>query len=240
MTNTIHRLALASVAALALTAGAAQAADLRAPAPAPMAEATPVYPTLWSGFYVGAHVGYGWGQADGDYVDPSIPTGGSYSHDVDGMLGGLQIGYNWQYAAWVMGLEGDFSWSGMDGDTSTSFLAIPPSQVSFDTQINWLSTIRARVGWAPDRWMIYATGGIAFADFDVDVNTDGTQASDGTTKLGWTVGAGVEYALTDAWRLGLEYKYLDFGDETYATSFGGSTNIDFDTHAVSLKLNYRF
>ena len=241
MTVAFHRLALAATTGLALFAGAAQAADLRRPAPmaASMAEAQPVYPTLWSGLYLGGHIGYGWGEADGRYVDPFTTTAGSGSTDLDGLIGGVQIGYNWQALSWVYGIEADFAWSGMDGGRTVA-LPLPGPVLGVDTQINWMSTVRARIGYAPDRWLIYATGGVAFADFDIDVTDGVNSTSDGSTHVGWTVGAGVEYALTDAWRMGLEYKYADFGSETYSAPLGGTANVDLDVHAVTFRVNYRF
>ena len=236
MTVAFQRLVLAATTGLALLAGQAQAADLRRPAPmpGPMAEAQPVYPTLWTGLYVGGHVGYGWGNADGDFANAFLPSAGSYSNDIDGVLGGVQIGYNWQALNWVYGLEADFAWSGIDGSSSGG-----DGFSTFSTQLNWMSTFRGKIGFAQDRWMVYATGGAALADFDVD-STDGVVAvSDSATKWGWTVGAGLDYALTDAWRLGVEYKYADFGSETFAAPFG-STDVDLNVHSVSLRVNYRF
>lgn len=237
MTRSTYRLALASAAVLALTAGAAQAADLRrAPAPIPMAEAQPVYPTLWTGLTFGAHVGYGWAD-----VNSGIGLGG----DADGGIAGLQLGYNWQSGAWVFGIEGDIAWTGMDGGGSGLFDDGDDGfyTANVDAQINWLSTLRGRIGYAPDRWQIYATGGIAFADMDIDYSDDFAgpfSASDSNVHFGWTIGAGVDYALTENWRLGLEYKYLDFGKETYNFGDAGSTKVDFDMHHVSLRLNYKF
>jgi outer membrane immunogenic protein len=237
MTVKTHRLAFATATALAFLVGAAQAADLRHPAPAPMLEAAPVLPSLWSGFYLGGHAGYGWGHADGPVL--AIP-----STNANGALGGLQIGYNWQSNAWVYGLEGDFSWSGMDGDRSGPQL-FGNGQNVFGVDVNWLSTVHAKLGYAPDRWLIYATGGIAFADVDVNLTTIYPPASDSNTHFGWTVGAGVEYALTDAWRLALDYKYIDLGSKNYSYDFpapyvGYTRNVDLDVHAVTLRVNYRF
>ncbi|MBP0652167.1 hypothetical protein J8J40_34410, partial [Mycobacterium tuberculosis] len=78
------------------------------------------------------------------------------STDLDGLLGGLQVGYNWQYGTWVYGFEADFAWSGADGDRTVT-LPAPGPVLGVDMQMNWMSTIRGRIGYAPDRWMLYAT-----------------------------------------------------------------------------------
>jgi outer membrane immunogenic protein len=244
---------LALAANMVLAGSVAQAADLGRPVPAPVTAAYPVYPTLWSGLYAGANIGYGWGDTSGTYTVIGgfvpAPAGAFGSPDIDGLTAGGQIGYAWQTGQWVWGIEADFDWSGIDGSHSNTypgfFFGFLDLSVASKVDVNWVSTVRGRVGWAPDRWHIYATGGIAFADFDVKINDSFLgSASDGSTRVGWTLGAGVEYALTDNWRLGLEYKYLDFGKETYTgPSFGpftSSTKVDFNINDVSLRLNYRF
>jgi outer membrane immunogenic protein len=128
----MFRLAI-SASAIALLAGTAAAADLPPPmeaAPAPMYSPTPIAYN-WSGFYIGAHGG--WGFGDGDFDDGAV-------------IGG-QIGMNWQWNSFVLGVEGDGSWADL-GDADS------------------LESIRGRAGFAFDRFLVYGTGGAAFQDFD--------------------------------------------------------------------------
>lgn len=237
MTRFVSRAALCA-AALVLGTSLATAADLHRPAPV---AATPVYPTLWTGLTFGLHGGYGWGEANAATLVPGLDGG-----DIDGGIAGAQIGYSWQTGSWVFGVEGDFAWSGIKGSDSTPVDVLgDPGVARLEGEINWLSTVRGRVGYAPDRWQIYATGGVAFADFDgvSNVTVGGFpfyEASASKTHVGWTIGAGVDYALTDNWRLGLEYKYLDFGDETYTFPASDPIDVDFNFHSVTARLNYKF
>ncbi len=218
----MKKLAIAGVAAAALTWGAtAQAADIYTPAPE--AVYAPVSVFSWTGFYAGLHVGYGWGDIDSDV---------SGSMDADGFLLGGQIGANYQFMnGVVVGLEGDLSWTNIEGDTSIGDLSI-------DHEVEWLGTVRARLGYAFDRFLPYVTGGVAFADAERSNNVGD---SDDNTHFGYVLGAGVEYAFADNLSAKLEYQYLNFDEENYALGFGpGGVDADFDLHTVRVGLNYRF
>lgn len=212
-------------AALALMAGgAANAADLprRMPVKAP-AYVSPVYD--WTGFYVGLNGGWGFGSSRWS----GIPT----SFDVDGGLVGGQVGYNWQRGPWVFGLEGDIDWADVNG--SSGACAIGACQ----TKLSWLSTVRGRVGWAVDRFLPYVTGGAAFGD--VQATRPGF-AGQTSTQAGWTLGAGVEFALPANWTAKVEYLYVDLGDFNGGASCSlvATNNVDFTTNIVRAGLNYRF
>src|SRR6202000_1731518 len=128
------------------------------------------------------------------------------SHQATGFLGGLQGGYNYQIGQFVLGVEGDWSWSGMSG--ASSFGAN-----NFTTDVDWTATLTGRAGIAFDRWLVYAKGGAAWARdrFSTKFYTaPGVEVTD--TRLGWTVGAGVEYAFAPQWTAKLEYNYMDFGN----------------------------
>lgn len=226
----MRRLTLAILAAsgIALSATAASAADLgRAPVyKAPPAPAPVAY--NWAGFYVGGHLGYGWGT---DSADATALGAGAGDVDVDGFLAGAQLGYNWQAGAFVFGLEGDWSWTNGDGDVATGL-------GTFTAERNWYATATARVGYAWDNWLWYVKGGAAWADTDytlVSPFIPGGIATAGDTRSGWTVGTGVEWALGPQWSAKLEYNYLDFGDDTFA-----GVNYDSENHLVKVGLNYRF
>jgi outer membrane immunogenic protein len=186
---------------------AAQAADLppaRMPAAvAPIAYAPPVY--NWSGFYVGAHAGGGFGNSS--WSDPF--TGASDTFNNGSFLGGGQIGYNAQFNALVVGVEGDFSWTGIKSTGNDSF----GDRLSSNPE--WTSTVTGRVGVAFDRLLVYGKGGVAFAH-DINSLTDpaGFNSQDTLNRFGWTAGAGLEYAFAPNWSAKLEYDYLGFGTQT--------------------------
>lgn len=219
----MRRLTLALIAAtgLALGATAASAADLgrrpvykAPPAPVPVAY-------NWSGFYIGGHLGYGWG----DNEVTNLTTGTKSNLAADGFLGGAQIGFNWQTGAFVFGVEGDWSWTNADGSTSI------PAAVAAD--YNWYGTATARVGYAFDNMLWYVKGGAAW--MDTDYTLGGVTVGD--TRTGWTVGTGLEWAISPNWSAKLEYNYLDFGTDRPAPL---AIDVDSQAHLVKLGLNYRF
>jgi outer membrane immunogenic protein len=152
------------------------AADLpvRAPYYKIQPQAAPIF--NWSGFYVGGHIGYG------------------FSDDVDGFLGGLQAGYNWQFSpSIVFGVEVDISGTDMNG-----------APLGLPAHIDYISTARARIGYVWDRTMIYGTGGLAYARASVAGFHD--------ADTGWVAGAGLEWAYTRNWTAKAEYLYHDLGN----------------------------
>jgi outer membrane immunogenic protein len=212
----------AGIAALAgLTiVSAAQAADL--PRRATMPAKAPIYaaPYSWTGAYLGINGGYGWGS--GDNTVP-FSTG---SFDVNGGVVGGTLGYNFQSGAAVFGLEGDIDWSGIKGSTACG-------GTSCETSNTWLGTARGRLGYAAGNFLPYITGGAAFGNIKNSIAGFG-DASD--TKLGWTVGGGVEAAINGPWSAKVEYLYVDLGSG--ATVAGSDTK--FHTNLVRAGLNYRF
>jgi outer membrane immunogenic protein len=218
-------------------AGAAAAADLPGRVAPPAFAPAPAF--NWSGFYVGAHAGYIWSEADmklagvGVFVLPvdvergTLPR--SVSVDQDGAMGGVQAGYNMQFGMFVAGVEADVSWTDVDGDALYSapdrFLfpgAITNTVVK--SELEWFATFRGRLGVEVDRALIFVTGGAAVGDvtntFSINIPTAppplgpyfSPKWNQGSTEWGWTVGAGVEYALTDAISVKGEYLYYDLGD----------------------------
>ena len=231
------------VTALAVVAGmfgclvATQAADLpaapRGTPAAPIAYAPPVY--NWSGFYVGGHIGGGF--ADSSWSDPF--TGGSNNFNKGGFLGGGQVGFNTQFSWLVLGLEGDFSWTGIKGHGTDSL----GDALSTNTQ--WTSTVTGRIGAAFDRLLVYGKGGLAVAHdkntlTDVSLNT----SSATLTRTGWTAGAGLEYALNRNWSVRLEYDYLGFGAKplNFATPTLGAVTPTASLNVQEIKagLNFKF
>jgi outer membrane immunogenic protein len=219
-----------AVAGIATASGTALAADMQRPVyKAPPAGVLPVTYD-WTGFYIGGHVGYGW--AEKNWQDGFGLFGAS--HEASGVLGGLQGGFNYQIGQFVIGAEGDWSWAGLSG-SSNSVLA------NFNTNVDWTATLTGRAGIAFDRWLVYAKGGAAWARDRFSTNFYTFPASEVTdTRLGWTVGAGVEYAFAPQWTAKLEYNYMDFGNRDVSFSPGTTTSIDQQVHAIKFGINYKF
>jgi outer membrane immunogenic protein len=220
---------LAGAAALALLAGGtavASAADLP-PAPAyevPMIAAAPaVYD--WTGFYAGVHLGYGWGDFTGH--------GG---HEVDGILGGGQVGANWQFDQFVLGFETDIAGTDIDGNSHQN-----KTGKKVEHTVNFFGTVRGRAGFAFDRFLVYGTGGFAYADIDKRIH-GGKNQND--WRWGWTAGGGVEYAVTDNITMRLEYLYADLGEDNGGNNKNKKKNknfkYDYDQSLVRAGVNYKF
>lgn len=233
----MKKLLLATTAAL--LAAPALAADLprrSAPvAPAPV-YAAPVF--TWAGFYVGAQVGYAW--TNSDTVLFSAPGARfntvTYGVDNDGFIGGLHAGYNWQRGALVYGLEADIEFA--DVKSSYTILGFRGAGEN-----NLRGSLRARVGYSFDRALLYVTAGLAMASVESTILVGATRFSGSDTNYGWTIGAGVEYALTNNWSTRIEYRYTDLGDyKMRVTALGtnGFSSADLTDHSVRVGVSYRF
>jgi outer membrane immunogenic protein len=201
--------------------------------PPPPVYAPPAYvPTYvpgynWTGFYIGANVGAGWATGSGT-ATILTPAGGVFSatstssQDANGVIGGGQIGYNWQFGYWVAGIEADVDASGQRGSNEgipCGGLVAASCVVSASTNINSFGTVRGRLGFTvgDNRWLVYGTGGYAWQNISSSVNITtalGTTSvlSNSTTKSGYAVGGGVEVALWGNWTGGIEYLFLSTGD----------------------------
>ncbi len=242
-------LASVSVSAIVLATNA-QAADLgnrpvyKAPAFAPA-------PWSWTGFYVGGNVGAAWRRSS-VVNDPSSLVNwldGVTDNKKTGVIGGVQAGYNWQWASLVLGIEGDISFASLDRSVVAPNFLPAPFQDTFRSRLDWLATIRGRLGWAVDRWLIYGTGGVAFAELKDELSDPPTvlafTAKPDSTLTGWTAGGGIEYAFTDHWTAKAEYLHVGFSDRTavvgspraatgYAFRFKDSLDI------ARVGINYKF
>lgn len=267
------RFVISVVAAVILGAGAAAAADVPLKAPV---KAAPPAPS-WTGFYLGANGGGGKARSSVSYAANDIISGlfldalpfpGAASSDV-GLLGGLQAGYNYQFAPrWVAGLEADFDWADIKTTGETSFVG---NNMAVSERIAWFGTLRGRLGYlpAPDL-MAYVTGGVAYGRIERSGSWIGggggfgggfsvwcapgpavcTEGSASEEKIGWALGGGLEYALGQRWSVRAEYLYIQFRGgltETAVTTVPtdptpSSFSADFRTglNIVRLGLNYRF
>lgn len=236
-------------ALLALTfAGTASAADFPRHSPLPPAPVTQA--PLWTGLYVGGHLGGGWATAKSDFSTTG-PAFGTADNHLTGFAGGLQLGYNWQSSHWVYGAETDFTFAKFDGSLSTNCPAAlcgVAVAANYDQKMPWFGTVRGRIGYAQDGWLLYVTGGYAYTRLETDATATtgaGTATlSQQTFRNGWTVGGGIEVALMRHWSLKAEYLYMDFGSHTTTWAVPGlpalSDSTKLDLNLVRVGVNYRF
>ncbi len=229
MSRTVYGL-LAGVALGALAPQMASAADM------PLKAAPPIVAPVWNwtGFYVGANLGYGWGNGDTDVIP--LPTAAIFVNllpqtlntSSKGVLGGGQFGYNWQFGSWVAGLEADFQGADMKGtviespiiqNNGTPFPGAG-NNITLSQKLDWFGTARARLGTTivNPNLLLFATGGFAFGHVAGTANTDfrpvGTEqypASISSTRTGWAAGAGAEWAFSPRVSAKAEYLHVDLG-----------------------------
>jgi outer membrane immunogenic protein len=283
----MRKLFIASVCGLAaLAAGAgANAADMVVKAPPPPA----IYD--WSGGYVGLNAGIDWGSSTispyESLVFPvyafSVPGVGivavpaqfatlpSANGSAASIIGGGQAGYNWQSGHFVYGLEGDIDGTGLREKSAstlsrTFFGNTQTVTANFSANIDWIATVRARLGYAMDRSLFYVTGGLAVAGTSVDTAYSITvpvpafpalapmplSASSSQVVAGWTLGAGGEWAIDRKWSVGLEYRHSDFGSHGYNLGYTDASLVGlpgigpntaavrFTEDQVTARLNYHF
>ena len=218
----------AAAAVAALSASSASAADL---APHLVTKAPPVAAVYdWTGFYVGVHGGYGWSRGETSAEFPGLGALPAHpDRNPAGGFGGGQIGANFQFAPnWVIGIQGDLSAFSAkdDGAYSGTWISFGiPLSGTYSTQIDRLSSVTGRLGYAFNNVLFYGKGGAAwirnrFHDTGVaDIGGGGgifivNDYSGSATRQGWTVGGGVEYGITRNWTVSFEYDYYDFGNST--------------------------
>lgn len=214
---------MAAALAVVVAAPAVQAADLGG---RPSYKGEPDYGApryLWTGAYAGLQAGYAW--ADAFQFDN---VGTFFSREADGFIGGGTLGYNFQRGQVVWGVETDFSGSNLEARGGCGI------GLTCESTMNWLWTLRGRVGLDMNGWMPYVTGGLAVAE----VEADNGFSSGSDTVAGWTVGGGLEVKLDRNWSVKGEYLYVDVGD-TISTGGGDRATIE-DMHIVRGGINYKF
>jgi outer membrane immunogenic protein len=202
-------------AAAFLIASSAYAADVEAP-----------LPYDWSGPYIGLHAGYLWGDVKVEEEGEPLAPGG----DIDGFVGGALVGFNYQLDPLVLGIDGDFGFADVDGDGA---VALEPE---YHYELNWNAHIRGRLGLSLDRILIFVAGGLAIADLDIE---EEQQLQIGTAYYGYSIGGGIDYAITDEIIARVEYLHDEFGDEDY-TENGEEYTADLNTDTVRGALIYKF
>jgi len=202
----------------------------------------------WTGCYVGGQVGYKWAKSDPTWANSgsgALPDGYPITGTLNpsGAVGGLTVGCNYQFAPnWVVGIEGDYSWANLHSEGTLLAPANPFH--TFGIKEHSFATARLRAGYAVDHWLLFVSGGAAWARVEgFDFNTPGTLNEHHTnTQTGWTVGGGVEYALTGNWLIKTEYLYMDLGTKrvSFPNSLGGDADIPLTQHVVRIGVNYKF
>jgi len=204
----------------------------------PARKSPPLAAYDWTGIYIGAHIGGGFSYRNWALVDGAAAEAG------DAAMAGGQIGLNYQIGKWVLGAEGDLSWGNLKDES-----LCPDGTNTCWTRQTWLATVTGRMGYAFDPGLFYLKGGAAFTRSDFFKTAQIPSASDesgGDRRNGWTVGAGMEYALGRGWALRLEYDYLAFGSRSVSLTnvatgvFAENVVVRQTAHEVKLGLNYLF
>lgn len=219
----------------------AMAADLPAQMPAASVVSVPAF--SWTGFYIGGEVG--WMKTDPEYTTgavllgvPFIVTSGS---NKSGPTYGVMAGYNYQVGQFVLGVEGDFQgwtvgkmrYTAVTGDFLTA-------------HSKWGGSVRGRLGYAVDRALLYVNGGAAFASNEVSIPFTGISIGGGDTRVGWTVGAGLDYAFTNNWFTGVEYRYSQFEAKSFVYPIPvlnlGTVGLrqQLSNNQISARIGYKF
>lgn len=233
--------------------------------------AAPPTPYSWTGVYVGGHAGYGWDSETVGIQSGTLLLGAlinigtipsSQTINPHGLLGGAQLGFNYQLDRFVFGAETDISLTDFEGSSSVTnpgpILPFATYTTSAEQRMKWFGTLRGRLGVAAtDSLLIYATGGLAYGETEYTANIHrqailikfDVPVSATETKTGWTIGGGLEYALAKNWSVKGEYLYYDLGGTTITgnlTTFGvvtaATATYSFETrgHIVRLGINYKF
>nr|WP_249811325.1 outer membrane beta-barrel protein [Bradyrhizobium sp. 197] len=222
----------------------------------PVFAAAPTGNRNWTGFYVGAHGGGGWGRTDWERADGLFNAFGDLMFAGTGVTGGMifggQAGYNWQFGRWVTGIEGEASWADFD---SNAKCAVGTGLLSFNchTRIDALGSVTGRLGTTYGNLLIYGKAGAAWAheaheavtsliDLPEFFPPDNRFKAD-DTRWGYTVGTGLEYGFSPAWSAKVEYGYTYFGSKTFTFTdqFGNASNVQLmqDLHTVKMGVNYK-
>ncbi|OHV76299.1 outer membrane protein [Rhizobium sp. LCM 4573] len=193
-------------------ANAADAVDQIPEAPVAVEEPAPV--SNWAGAYIGAYGNYDWGRF------------GSGDYDADGAGGGAFGGYNWQSGQIVYGIEGDVGYTKQDQTILGG---------AVDAESTWGGSVRGRVGYDMNPFLLYGTAGVAFQNNELKDAT----SSDDKTSVGYTVGAGVEAFVTSNITARVEYRYTDFGSKDFNLD-SGRVSRGFDDHSVKVGIGVKF
>jgi outer membrane immunogenic protein len=208
----------------------------------------PIVAYSWTGFYVGGHLGYGWAKPD--VSDPT--TGAPVAAPLPsprGFLGGAQVGFNYEVARWVFGIEADYTWTDVKGTANCFVLSCAPGGLTLYGYPDQHATLAGRIGYDFDRLLLYVKAGGAWVHEKFQHTAIAgarclVPCTASNTGTGWVVGGGFEYALTNNWSVKLEYTYMNFGTKVLTDVTNGVDHDIFNEtrvlQDVKLGLNYKF
>ncbi len=233
----MRKLILAASTALTIAAPASAADLTPRPMPAPAPAYTPLAPG-WTGFYIGANAGGGIGTASSDF-SAAGSTFASVDNSLKGGVAGGQAGYNWQSGPMLYGIETDIQWSNAKGTLSAP--CVPglcglALTASYTQEVSWFGTVRGRLGYATNGWLLYGTAGYAYGQ----VETTATASAGGASATfnakdwvdGWTAGGGIEVQVAPAWSLKGEYLYVDLGRTNHSFVVTGVPTLTDSAHVT--------
>jgi outer membrane immunogenic protein len=246
----MRRYLLVTVSAAALSSGA-MAADIPARMPVKAPPPVVVAPS-WAGFYIGVNAGVAWNDAKftalgqvGGLQPLAFPNGTTYwSPNEAGFTGGGQLGYNLQSGNFVYGVEADLNFVSNKASVTQATNIIVPS-ITSTTKLDWMGTVRGRLGVTLSPTLVYVTGGWAFAHFEDTVTVPGVviPANVSKTRSGWTAGGGVEHMFARNWTAKIEALYADFGKwDGFITAAGATYRTQFEHQVLTVRggLNYKW
>lgn len=241
------RFALISVCVALGAVRLAAAADLPYPVKAPPRVAPAFVPDSWAGFYVGGQIGYGMDNARWENLGTSTafsPVGSVTRDHGSGVIGGGQLGYNFQYNRIVLGIEGSVSAADFNRSFASPYF---PATDTWSSKLTWLGTVTGRVGYGFDSWMPYVKGGFAAGNVETTIQSNGlgVTAQGSAVHYGWTAGAGVEFKVTRQVSLGLEFMHTDLGrstdiNTTVAPGPAESYGVGLRSNSLMARFNYLF
>lgn len=232
------KFAIAAVAA-SLIAAPAFAADLGVISqPAPAGYEAPARD--WTGFYAGIFGGVSTGNFDYSLNLPAPLPAMGFDANGGGGIAGVQIGADYQFDQFVIGAVADIALSNHRAEIGLDLGGVA---ASVSSELTYLATIRGRAGVAFENLLAYAHGGVAFGKTEQEISGGGVVAFENDVdRVGFTIGAGIEYAVTENISLQTEYAYTSFGDEELVALPGGLGSIDenLSFHTVKAGVNFRF
>jgi outer membrane immunogenic protein len=231
--NVMKKVLLIGTAVAALMGGSALAADIPLKAP-PQAAAWG-----WSGFYTGTQAGIGWGDVDNSFQVVGNPRTAQPDYRIHGGVAGSHAGFNLQYGQFVLGLEGDYEWANITGNDNGRGGAVDT------TTLTWMASARGRLGIAWNQFLLYGTGGYAWANARYSLGAGLTNNQQNDTIHGWTAGGGIQWMLSANWSVRAEYRFTKFDEDSLFFAAKGPINaqtIRFqpDLNVVRVGLSYRW
>lgn len=233
------KFALSAAVAASFLAVPAFAADLGVVSqPAPIGFEAPGH--NWTGFYAGVFGGVAMGEFEYSATDPAIGTVPLFDENGGGGIAGIQVGADYQFDQFVVGAVADIALSSHSADRGITVGGLAGLDLS--SQLTYVGTIRARAGFAFDNLLAYGHGGVAFGRTEQAISAGGVVLLEGEAdRVGFTVGAGIEYAVTENISLQAEYAYTSFADEpVIVLGPGTSFNEALSFHTIKAGVNFRF